>query len=222
MPIQPSAEVTEALRSGRPLVALESTLICHGIPRPRNLALAHAVEAAVREAGAVPATVALIGRQDQGRPGAGRARGAGLRRRRGEVLAARPRPRPGRRRAGCHHRGRHHPCRGPAGHPGDGDGRDRRGPSRRRDQPRRLGRPVRAAPLGRGRGVQRGQGHPRPAPHAGGAGDAGRARRGLRHRRLPGVLRPRERPQGTAPPGPGGPCPHRRAPRLPSVGPPAW
>ena len=61
MPIQPSAEVTEALRSGRPLVALESTLICHGIPRPRNLALARAVEAAVREAGAVPATVALIG-----------------------------------------------------------------------------------------------------------------------------------------------------------------
>jgi pseudouridine-5'-phosphate glycosidase len=61
MPIQPSAEVTEALRSGRPLVALESTLICHGIPRPRNLALAQAVEAAVREAGAVPATVALIG-----------------------------------------------------------------------------------------------------------------------------------------------------------------
>lgn len=60
MPIEPSPEVAEALRSGRPIVALESTLICHGIPRPRNMALAKAVEAAVREAGAVPATVALI------------------------------------------------------------------------------------------------------------------------------------------------------------------
>ena len=60
MPIQPSPEVTEALRSGRPIVALESTLICHGIPRPRNIALAQAVEAAVRDAGAVPATVALM------------------------------------------------------------------------------------------------------------------------------------------------------------------
>jgi pseudouridylate synthase len=59
-PIQPSPEVEEALRGGRPVVALESTLICHGIPRPRNLALALALEDAVREAGAVPATVALV------------------------------------------------------------------------------------------------------------------------------------------------------------------
>jgi pseudouridylate synthase len=60
MPIEPSQEVADALRSGRPIVALESTLICHGIPRPRNLTLARTVEAAVREAGAVPATVALL------------------------------------------------------------------------------------------------------------------------------------------------------------------
>jgi pseudouridine-5'-phosphate glycosidase len=52
--------VTQALADGGPVVALESTLICHGLPRPRNLDLARAVEAAVREEGAVPATVALV------------------------------------------------------------------------------------------------------------------------------------------------------------------
>jgi len=52
-------EVAEALASGRPVVALESTLISHGLPFPRNLEVAAASEAAVREAGAVPATVAI-------------------------------------------------------------------------------------------------------------------------------------------------------------------
>jgi pseudouridine-5'-phosphate glycosidase len=55
----PSPEVAEALAAGRPLVALESTLISHGLPYPRNVAVARASEAAVREAGAVPATVAI-------------------------------------------------------------------------------------------------------------------------------------------------------------------
>jgi pseudouridine-5'-phosphate glycosidase len=53
-------EVAEALAGGRPVVALESTLISHGLPRPRNLAVAHEAEAAVRTGGAVPATVALV------------------------------------------------------------------------------------------------------------------------------------------------------------------
>src|SRR5688572_27995245 len=52
--------VARSLAEGRPIVALESTLICHGLPRPRNLDLARAVEAAVRDCGATPATVALI------------------------------------------------------------------------------------------------------------------------------------------------------------------
>ena len=52
-------EVAEALRSGRPVVALESTLIAHGLPWPLNLETAAAAEAAVREEGAVPATVAV-------------------------------------------------------------------------------------------------------------------------------------------------------------------
>ena len=53
------SEVTAALRDGRPVVALESTLISHGLPYPQNLEVAHASEAAVRAAGAVPATVAI-------------------------------------------------------------------------------------------------------------------------------------------------------------------
>ena len=52
--------VARSLAEGRPIVALESTLICHGLPRPRNLDLARAVEAAVRDCGATPATIALI------------------------------------------------------------------------------------------------------------------------------------------------------------------
>ena len=53
-------EVGLALEAGAPVVALESTLICHGLPRPRNLELGRAVELAVREAGAVPATIAIV------------------------------------------------------------------------------------------------------------------------------------------------------------------
>ncbi len=52
-------EVADALRAGRPVVALESTLISHGLPFPRNLEVAAAAEAAVRESGAVPATVGI-------------------------------------------------------------------------------------------------------------------------------------------------------------------
>ena len=52
-------EVATALADGRPVVALESTLISHGLPWPQNLEVARASEAAVRESGAVPATVAI-------------------------------------------------------------------------------------------------------------------------------------------------------------------
>lgn len=54
-------EVTEALDEGRAVVALESTIITHGMPHPQNLAMARRVEAIVREAGAVPATIAIMG-----------------------------------------------------------------------------------------------------------------------------------------------------------------
>lgn len=59
-PIRLGDEVAEALNAGTPVVALESTIIAHGLPRPRNLETAHAIEGAIRAGGAVPATVALL------------------------------------------------------------------------------------------------------------------------------------------------------------------
>jgi pseudouridylate synthase len=53
-------EVEAALTAGRPVVALESTIISHGLPRPDNLRTAREIEAAVRAGGAVPATVAVV------------------------------------------------------------------------------------------------------------------------------------------------------------------
>jgi pseudouridine-5'-phosphate glycosidase len=53
-------EVAEALAGGRPVVALESAIVTHGLPRPRNLEVARQVEEAVREGGAVPATIAVV------------------------------------------------------------------------------------------------------------------------------------------------------------------
>ena len=56
-----SPEVREALSAGKPVVALESTIISHGMPYPKNVETALRVEAAIRENGAVPATIAIIG-----------------------------------------------------------------------------------------------------------------------------------------------------------------
>lgn len=56
-----SAEVEAAMRDGRPVVALESTVIAHGLPRPQNLQTARRLESIVREEGAIPATVAVVG-----------------------------------------------------------------------------------------------------------------------------------------------------------------
>ena len=217
MPIQPSAEVTEALRSGRPLVALESTLICHGIPRPRNLALAQAVEAAVREAGAVPATVALIG---------GKIR-VGLEPAELEALAradgvAKCSPRDlapvlaggglgATTVAGTIHVAARLGIRVMAT---GGIGGVHRGGETSLDvsadlfELRRSGVAVVCSgakvilDLPRTLEVLETLGVPVV---------------GYRHRRLPGVLRPRERPQGAAPPGPGGTCPHGRRPGCPRL-----
>ena len=54
-------EVAEALRSNQPVVALESTIISHGMPYPKNVETASSVEQVVREVGAVPATIAVSG-----------------------------------------------------------------------------------------------------------------------------------------------------------------
>ena len=58
--IQLSPEGAEALATGAPVVALESTIISHGLPQPRNLEVAAELEGLVRNAGAVPATIAVL------------------------------------------------------------------------------------------------------------------------------------------------------------------
>src|SRR5207302_10200695 len=55
-----SAEVAEALRKGRPVVALETSIVGQGLPAPHNLHAATGCEAAIRDEGAVPATVAVL------------------------------------------------------------------------------------------------------------------------------------------------------------------
>ncbi|MET7994099.1 pseudouridine-5'-phosphate glycosidase [Amycolatopsis sp. NPDC005232] len=57
-------KVASALRDGHPVVALESTILSHGLPHPRNLDVAHRLEQVVRDGGAVPATIAVL----DGRP----------------------------------------------------------------------------------------------------------------------------------------------------------
>jgi pseudouridylate synthase len=54
------SDLAAALAAGEPIVALESTVIAHGLPRPENLDTALQMEAAVREAGAIPATIAVL------------------------------------------------------------------------------------------------------------------------------------------------------------------
>lgn len=59
-PLTYSREAAEALAAGHPVVALESTIITHGMPWPQNLEMARDVEQAVRDAGAAPATIAVM------------------------------------------------------------------------------------------------------------------------------------------------------------------
>jgi pseudouridine-5'-phosphate glycosidase len=61
--IRVSTSVSAALQAGRPVVALESTLISHGLPRPRNLEVARRLEAVIRDGEAVPATIGIVGGQ---------------------------------------------------------------------------------------------------------------------------------------------------------------
>lgn len=64
MPLDVHPEVAAALAAGRPVVALESTIISHGMPYPQNMEMARGVEEIVRSEGAIPATIAVLG----GRP----------------------------------------------------------------------------------------------------------------------------------------------------------
>ena len=61
MEIKYSAQVADAIRDGTPVVALESTVIAHGLPYPQNLETAIELENIIRANGAVPATIAVFG-----------------------------------------------------------------------------------------------------------------------------------------------------------------
>ena len=54
-------EIQQAVKEGKPVVALESTILSHGMPFPENVEFAHKVEEIVRGEGAIPATTAIIG-----------------------------------------------------------------------------------------------------------------------------------------------------------------
>jgi pseudouridylate synthase len=58
--MQIAPDVAETVAGGRPIVALESAIVTHGLPRPRNLEVALAAEGAVRDGGALPATIAVV------------------------------------------------------------------------------------------------------------------------------------------------------------------
>ena len=60
LPVSFSAEVAAAKAAGAPVVALESTIITHGMPYPGNLEMAESVESIIRAEGAIPATIAVI------------------------------------------------------------------------------------------------------------------------------------------------------------------
>ena len=194
-----SPEVAEARSAKKPIVALESTIITHGMPYPRNVETARSVEEAVREMGAVPATIAVIdgrlrvgldARRDRAaRPALGR---------RGESLAA---------RSGAGRR-----AQGLGGHDGRGDDvhrlarghrnlrhrRHRRRASRRRGDVRHLRRSGRAFAHPRRRRVRRREIDPRHRQDPRIPGDPGGRGRRLPHRRVPRLLRPLLRLQARA------------------------
>ena len=195
-------EVAAAVAAGKPVVALESTIISHGMPYPQNVETALKVEQIIRDNGAVPATIAILGGRlkagltaeeieylgkngpgrDQGQPpGSG---GAGL-------------PQ-GRRR---HHRHHHHDDRPHGRHPGVRHRRHRRRAPRRRDHHGHLRRSGGAGLHPRDGGVRRGQVHPGSGPHPGVPGDPRRARPRLRHRGAARLLHPQERLRGGLPGG---------------------
>ena len=171
-----SPEVREALETGGAVVALESTITTHGLPRPENLRAARAAEAAVRAAGAVPATVATHD---------GRIR-VGLGSDELEALAeARDIPKVSRQnlaavlgqpRLGRHDRLGHDDRGGPGRHRGLRHRRHRRRAPGRRVVPGHQRRPRRAGAHAGDGGLRGAEVHPRRRPHARGARDPGRAR----------------------------------------------
>ena len=186
VPVTP--EVADALAAGRPVVALESTIISHGLPRPDNLRVAREIEAAVRAGGAVPATIAMVAGEAVHRAGRRRAGPDRDQHRRGQGQPARS-GRGQRARARCGHHGRVNRASGRAGrHRGL---RHRRAGRRAPRRPRLLGRvrrPDHAQPHGDPGRLCGGQIHPRRRRDDRAVGDAQRGRARVPDEPVPRVL----------------------------------
>ena len=191
LPLDILPDVAAALAERRPVVALESTIITHGMPYPDNVATARAVEADVREAGAMPATIVVSGGRIRiGLPDAelerlGRATDV-MKLSRADLAFALALGREGSTTVAATMI-----CAAAAGiqvFATGGIGGVHRGYEATLDV---SGRPRRTrAHAGRGRLCGR-QGAPRPAADPRISGDAGRAGRGLRNRPVSGFLEPR-------------------------------
>ena len=191
-----SDEVTEALSTGGAVVALESTILAHGLPAPQNREVAARIEAAVRNRGAVPATIAVL----DGRVTVGlirRRAGPGLRRRRlRQAERARPRRRRRPRTQRRHHRGLDLGGGGGRGHRRVRHRRPGRGAPRLGLDPGHLRRPRRTGPHPGGGRLRRGEVDPRRAGDAGIPGDQQCAGARLPDRRVPRLLPRRLRRAG--------------------------
>ena len=182
-PFEASAEVADALAAGKPLVALESTIITHGMPWPENLEMATGVEELIRAQGADAGDGRRDRRQAACRPRTEPARGAGRSAGRAEAVPCRPRLRRRREAHRLDHRGRDDDRRQARRHRRLRDRRHRRRPPRRRRELRHFGRSRRTGAHAGARRLGRRQGDPRRAEDAGSAGIARRAGRHLRQRR---------------------------------------
>ena len=186
--LEVASEVAAALAGGGAVVALESTIIAHGLPRPDNARIAREIEAAVREQGAVPATIALL--DGTVRVGLSDAQLDAVASRDDVAKLQRARPAAG-GGAGRERRddgGRHRARRRAGGHPRVRHRRARRRAPRGAGDVGRVGRPRRALAHGDLRRVLGREVDPRRARDARAAGDARGRRRRLRHRSLPGLL----------------------------------
>ena len=124
-PIRVHPRVSDALNAGGPVVALESTIVSHGLPRPDNLTVAREIEQVVREHGAEPATIGMIGGQIWIGLDDDQLATARHRRRRGEALRTGPAGGRGGRRARRDDGGQHQRDRGRGRYPGVRDRRPR-------------------------------------------------------------------------------------------------
>ena len=145
-PVVVQEEVLTALAEGRGVVALESTILAHGLPHPDNIEIAGQIEDAVRAGGAVPATIAVLGGVVHVGLGPSELERDLHRPRRRQAVDARPRRRRRARTERRDDRGVDVGPRPPRRHPRLRDRRSRRGAPRRVGDLRRLGRPRGASP----------------------------------------------------------------------------